>query len=130
MCNGVDFEIIVVEQSDDKPFNRGKLLNVGFLEAKRLECNYVVFHDVDMLPVDVDYSYSDIPIHLATNFISPPEEKERVLFDTYFGGVTMFPIDVFEDIDGYSNKYWGWGYEDDDLLYRCIKKGVNLETLN
>ena len=125
----IDYEIIIVEQDDAKLFNRGMLLNIGFIEAKNLKCNYVVFHDVDMLPVDVDYSYSDIPLHLATNFVSQPEEKERVLFDTYFGGVTMFPIDMFEEIDGYSNKYWGWGYEDDDLLFRCKEKFLPLNKI-
>ena len=29
----IDFELIIVEQSDKKEFNRGKLLNIGFLEA-------------------------------------------------------------------------------------------------
>ena len=26
----IDYTIVVVEQSDDRPFNRGKLLNIGF----------------------------------------------------------------------------------------------------
>ena len=65
-----DYELIVVEQNDDLPFNRGKLLNIGFQQAIRKGCDYVVFHDVDMLPVDVDYSYSDVPTHLATGFIN------------------------------------------------------------
>ena len=26
----IDYEIFIVEQADDKPFNRGKLLNVGY----------------------------------------------------------------------------------------------------
>ena len=30
----IDFEIIVVEQADDKPFNRGKLLNIGVNRPK------------------------------------------------------------------------------------------------
>ena len=125
----IDYELIIVEQDDAKLFNRGMLLNIGFKHAKKLKCNYVVFHDVDMLPVDVDYSYSDIPLHLATNFISDEGEKERVIFDTYFGGVTLFPMKDFEEIDGYSNKYWGWGYEDDDLLFRCKEKFIKLDTL-
>ncbi len=50
--SNIEFEIVVVEQIDDKPFYRGKLLNVGYLKAKELGCNYVVFHDVDMLPIE------------------------------------------------------------------------------
>jgi hypothetical protein len=106
----IPFELIIVEQCDTKPFNRGKLLNIGFIEAEKRGCDYVVFHDVDMLPIDVDYSYSDIPIHLATNIANNP---------TYFGGVTIFPNKLFKDINGFPNEYWGWGFEDDELLRRC-----------
>jgi hypothetical protein len=125
--NNIDYELIIVEQDDAKSFNRGKLLNIGFIYAKKLKCDYVVFHDVDMLPIDVDYSYSDKPLHLATNFKSP-KDFQRTLFDEYFGGVTMFPIELFEQINGYSNEYWGWGYEDDDLLFRCIINRLPLDT--
>jgi len=115
-----DYELIVVEQSDDLPFNRGKLLNIGFQQAIRKQCDYVVFHDVDMIPVDVDYSYSDVPLHLANGFTN----SDREIFDTYFGGVTMFPVELFKKVNGYSNEYWGWGFEDDDLLMRLTEQNI------
>jgi hypothetical protein len=124
---GIDFELIVIEQDDGKAFNRGKLLNVGFIYAKKSKCDYVVFHDVDMVPIDVDYSYSEVPIQMATDFTG---ETERVVFDEYFGGVTMFPVTMFEHINGYSNDYWGWGYEDTDLLYRCKINEIPLDIKN
>jgi hypothetical protein len=121
----IPFEIIIVNQDNGKQFNRGSLLNIGFTKVKDLGCKYVVFHDVDMLPIDVDYSFTDKPIHLATNFIN----EEREPFEEYFGGVTLFPIYDFKEIDGYSNKYWDWGYEDTDLLYRCKKHHIQLDNL-
>lgn len=123
----IEYEIIVVEQDDGKLFNRGYLLNIGFLEAKRLHCNYVIFHDIDMLPIKVDYSYSDKPLHLVTDYAKTHGYKKEN-FDTYFGGVTLFPIEHFEQINGYSNKYWGWGFEDDDLLHRCLINNVPLDV--
>ena len=123
------YEIIIVEQDDAKQFNRGMLLNIGYVYAKKLKCNYLVFHDVDMIPIEVDYSPSEVPIHLSTDFIMEEGEPTKENFDEYFGGVTMFPIETFEKINGYSNKYWGWGYEDDDLLYRCIFNNVDLDEL-
>ena len=102
----INFEIIVVEQDDAKLFNRGMLLNIGFKHAKEKGCDYVVFHDVDMLPINVDYSYSDIPLHLATNFVKSSKQK-RIVFEEYFGGVTLFPIKIFEEI---SNRYYFLGY--------------------
>lgn len=122
----IDYELIIIEQDDAKLFNRGMLLNIGFKYAEERGCDYVVFHDVDMIPVDVDYSYSKVPLHLATGFVKN-RDFERIIFDTYFGGVTLFPVRVFNRINGYSNKYWGWGFEDDDLLLRCRKKNVSLD---
>jgi len=114
----IDFELIVVEQDDAKLFNRGKLLNIGFKQAIKLKCDYVVFHDVDMLPIDVDYSYSEVPLLLAT---------QRASFDEFFSSVILFPIEYFEKINGYSNEYWGWGFEDDDLLFRCKVNNIPLD---
>ena len=111
----IDFKIIIVEQDNAKLFNRGMLCNIGFIEAQKENCDYIVIHDVDMIPVDVDYSYSNVPVHLAT---------DNIPFESYFGGMTMFPTDIFEKINGFSNLYWGWGFEDDDLRYRCVKKDV------
>jgi uncharacterized pyridoxamine 5'-phosphate oxidase family protein len=119
----IPYEIIIVHQDDAKLFNRGMLLNIGFKRAEELKCDYVIFHDVDMLPMIVDYSYSDIPLHLANEF---KKGEDREVFDEYFGGVTLFPSELFKKIDGYSNKYWGWGYEDTDLLYRCRKNNIPL----
>ena len=67
-----------------------------------------------------------------TDFLTNDTTFKREIYDQYFGGVTLFPIEVFEMINGYSNEYWGWGFEDDDLFKRCIDKGVpyDLKYLN
>ena len=122
----IDYEIIIVEQTDKKDFNRGKLLNIGFLKAEELKCDYVVFHDIDMLPIDADYSYTPRPTHLITE-LDLPKGVSRTLFDEYFGGVTIFPCNIFRQINGYSNKYFGWGFEDDDLLLRCLENHIELD---
>lgn len=110
----IDYSIFIIEQADDKPFNRAKLLNVGFKESESFD--YFAFHDVDMLPLDSDYSYPDGPTHLA----SEVEQFDWNLpYDGYFGGVTLFDKESFVKINGYANEYWGWGAEDDDVLSRC-----------
>ena len=120
----IDYEIFIVEQADDKPFNRGKLLNAGYKYALDKGCDYFVFHDVDMLPEDVDYSYSEKPLHLATHL--QEHDYETTFFD-YFGGVTMFTKEDFKTINGFSNEYWGWGFEDDDLLIRCVESDLDID---
>ena len=47
------YQIFLVEQADQWPFNRAALMNVGAVEAKRLgNFSCFVFHDVDILPED------------------------------------------------------------------------------
>jgi predicted glycosyltransferase involved in capsule biosynthesis len=117
---GILFHIYIIHQSDNKPFNRAKLLNVGYKESE--EFDYFAFHDVDMLPIDSDYSYIDCPTHLATR---AEQFGFRLPYDGYFGGVTLFDRESFVKINGYSNEYWGWGAEDDDVLLRCSIIGVS-----
>jgi hypothetical protein len=110
----IPFEILIIHQGDTKGFNRAKLLNVGYREAQ--DFDYYAFHDVDMLPVDSDYSFPDGPTHLASR---AEQFGYKLPYEGYFGGVTLFDRVSFEKINGYSNDYWGWGAEDDDVLYRC-----------
>lgn len=115
----IPFSIFIIEQGDTKPFNRAKLLNVGFKESENFD--YFSFHDVDMLPEDSDYSYADCPTHLAS---MAEQFGYKLPYDGYFGGVTLFDKESFLKVNGFSNEYWGWGAEDDDLLFRCQYKGI------
>ena len=122
----IDYKIFVIEQDNEKPFNRGWLLNVGFEIAKKQGYDYFCFHDVDMLPQDksCDYSWVDRPTHLASLL---SKFNNKLVYQEYIGGVTLFNKEHFEFINGFSNKYWGWGFEDDDLLYRCRQGGLPLD---
>ena len=119
----LDWSIVIVEQTFDKPFNRAKLLNVGYAYTKG-KCDYYCMHDVDMLPVEgkADYSYCPQPTHLAS---MASQFGYKLPYEGYFGGVTMFDKESFEKINGYANEYWGWGAEDDDVLRRCATMKVS-----
>ena len=115
----IEYSIYICNQVDKKPFNRGKLLNIAFKESVKHGCDYFAFHDIDMLPhpgAD-DYSYPvEYPIHLSTII---DEYDFKLPYAEYFGGCVMFAKEQFEKINGFSNEYWGWGNEDDDLFWRC-----------
>lgn len=124
----IKHEIVVIEQADNKLFNKGKLLNIG---AKLLlnKCDYFCFHDVDMVPDKAQYAYINYPVLLANSvsqFDADPAKPSKIWHHhaTYFGGVILFGREDFQRINGFSNAYWGWGCEDDDLFMRCLLSGL------
>lgn len=107
--------IIIVEQTHKHKFNRGKLINIGFQLIDDAEACFV-FHDVDMIPLEADYTPTPVPVHMATE---AEQFGYKLPYPGYFGGVTMFPGYHFNMVNGFGNEYWGWGAEDDDLRHRC-----------
>ena len=42
----------------------------------------------------------------------------------YFGGVSAMSTNDFKKVNGFSNKFWGWGGEDDDMHERIRSTGL------
>jgi len=119
---GIDHKFYVGHQIDDKLFNRGSMKNIAAHYAFEDGCDYIAWHDVDMLAEDkdgliCDYSYpEENPTHIATKL---SKYNYGLGYDQYFGGVVLFTKEQAEKTNGYSNDYWDWGQEDDDLFWRC-----------
>jgi hypothetical protein len=120
---GINHTFYVAHQVDDKLFNRGAMKNVAAEYAFKDGCDYVAWHDVDMLAhEEADYSYpEEYPIHIATKL---SKYNYNLGYDQYFGGVVLFTKEQVEKTNGYSNEYWDWGQEDDDLFWRCHFEGL------
>ena len=119
---GIDHKFYVGHQVDDKLFNRGAMKNIAAQYAFNDGCDYIAWHDVDMIPNEnVDYSYPENnPVHIATQL---SKYSYGMNYDQYFGGVILFTKEQVERTNGYSNDYWDWGQEDDDLFWRCYYEG-------
>jgi hypothetical protein len=119
-----DYKIFVIEQStDNRKFNRGKLLNIGFKIAESEGFNLFLFHDVDLLPSKELYKWYTTknanPVHVASVW-------KRYNYEGYFGGVVSFPANLFKLINGFPNNLWGWGGEDDELGTRVREMGLHI----
>uniref|UniRef100_A0A3P8RW04 Beta-1,4-galactosyltransferase n=1 Tax=Amphiprion percula TaxID=161767 RepID=A0A3P8RW04_AMPPE len=126
MRQQLDYGVYVINQDGDGLFNRAKLMNTGYVEAlKQYDYDCFVFSDVDLFPLDDRNIYKcfDNPRHLSVavdkfNFILP--------YGTIFGGVSSFFKNQFLKTNGFSNTYWGWGGEDDDMYKRTIFRGMSI----
>lgn len=110
---------VVVEQAHGLPFNRGRLFNTGFDWGRKRwpETDFAVFHDVDEVPegVQCEYNFPEKPQHLL---YSRSKTNHRPSYAANFGGIVSFSHTDFYKINGFSNNFWGWGGEDDELFKR------------
>lgn len=129
-AKGIEHSFYVGHQVDNKLFNRGSMKNIAAKIAFDDGCDYIAWHDVDMLPEmdDCDYSYPDqTPIHIATRL---SKYAYSMGYEQYFGGVVLFTKEQAEQVNGYSNEYWDWGQEDDDLFWRCYYEQLTENTIS
>lgn len=117
----LDYKVVVVEQAPGKQFNRAKLFNVGFLETKAVygHTNCLIFHDVDLIPLDARniYACAEEPRHLSSNL---DQFRFNLPYVDLFGGAVAMSTELFEEANGFSNLYFGWGGEDDDFRQNRI----------
>ena len=115
--------ILVIEQTDKEKFNRGALLNIGTKYAQQLGAEYVIFHDVDLIPLAplVPYyeTFPEQPLHSGTAY------KEKYGGPGFIGQVLSMSIKDIKKVNGYPS-FWGWGGEDDALRNRLKNKGIKI----
>lgn len=118
-----DWRVIIIEQSDDdRKFNRGALLNVGARIANHMGCDYVIFHDVDLLPLAKIVPYYTAvpskPIHIGKAW------TQKYDFPKFLGGVLSMSLSDIRRTNGFPNQFWGWGGEDDSIRNRLQHKHI------
>ncbi|XP_075545242.1 beta-1,4-N-acetylgalactosaminyltransferase bre-4-like isoform X1 [Dermacentor variabilis] len=127
----LDYAIYLVEQNGMGDFNRAKLLNVGYEIAKAMDSyDCFIFHDVDLLPENKHNEYAckhGGPLHMTTCL---DYQKYKPFYETIFGGACALRSDHMEKVNGFSNVFWGWGGEDDDMSIRLRFSGLNIVRNN
>uniref|UniRef100_A0A182SGI5 Uncharacterized protein n=1 Tax=Anopheles maculatus TaxID=74869 RepID=A0A182SGI5_9DIPT len=126
MKQQLEYGIYIVEQTAGSSFNRAALMNIGFVEAmkqKNWEC--MVFHDIDLLPMDDRnlYTCPDQPRHMS---VAVDTFGFKLPYSTIFGGVSAMTEKQFRMVNGFSNSFWGWGGEDDDMSNRLKHVGFHI----
>lgn len=80
-------DLIILNLLNIFRFNRASLINIGFLIGERLSCDYIAMHDVDLLPMNDELSYSypaDGPFHIAA-----PDLHPNYHYSKFVGGILL-----------------------------------------
>ena len=122
----ISHTFILVSQVDIYRFNRASLINIGAIYARGF-ADYMVMHDVDLLPLSdhLSYCFPKLgPMHLAT---WAPGLNPGTKYEGYIGGIVVITLEDFMRVNGMSNLYWGWGKEDDDFGARLREEGLQVQ---
>ena len=132
----INVKVCFLEQDNKKPFNLGSLNNAGYL-INESYLDYIVINNVDFLPMLSDYSFSENPTLLIkfgfNNLPMKPSKKDCKLIikapniENVFLGSVLLPKNIFKKVNGYSNSFWGWGFEDTDMKKRLDKNKIKIE---
>lgn len=143
---GIQFTIFIINQNNNNLFNKGSLFNIG-VHIISDEYDYIVLHDIDQLPILSDYTYDNNQVHISPylehlnyrTYSCTCIDIEKNMCkcgalenDTFYGGVIKTTKEIFTKINGFSNKYEGWGGEDDDFAIRSkifLKKLYRIDGL-
>lgn len=116
------YNIYVIEQYNDDLFNRGILLNIGFIEInlnQNIENSIFIHCNTDYrLPVGpLPEIFHDIP----NGFIDIHGFPSATL-----GGFVLFDRKSFIDCNGFPNSMYGWGGEDWAIWRRILISKINI----
>lgn len=96
--------VIICEQIDGLPFNRGAVRNLGFVLAALPPDAVVCFHDVDLLPDPRCFRYRLDP--------GPGTILHLYGHRHCLGGIVVCRAGDFGRAGGYPTALWSWGGED------------------
>ena len=118
-----NLDIYIIEQSEDnKKFNRGALLDIGFEIANKKGYDMYIFHDVDLIsPPELKKLYSYVtknPVQIGHLW------REKYTFADFLGGIISFNKGCFVKINGFPINSWGWSSEDDSLYNRLVTNHI------
>lgn len=117
-----DWTYFFVQQSDERPFNRGAMKNIGFLAIKYKYPNdykniIFIFNDIDTLPYDKNI----LDFNTTSGII-----KHYYGFKFALGGIFSVTGGDFEKTSGFPN-FWAWGGEDNMIHSRALSVGITID---
>jgi hypothetical protein len=126
----IRYRIVIIEQDNDQPFNRGYLLNIGFVECeKRTSCyiKYYIHHNCDLFPVGLSRSNDEriLPVFLDYSYPGPCV-RDHFGYVGGLGGISIINRNAFKLINGFPNNCLVWGKDDEIIKQRCERFNIKI----
>ena len=106
----ISYDILICELDAQGDWNAGLCCNsiINFIQDS-IAYEYIYIHHIDVSPIEGDWSF--------------PDKNE---FYTGLGdfGSCLLNFEDFMKVEGYSNLFWGWGGEDNDLYTKLSEHGI------
>lgn len=124
----IKHHVLIIHQNNHKLFNKGCLYNIGYNHAikKKIKFDYIILHDIDLIPVSsFNYSYSKKFCRIygtINNFFDDGGSIQSIPSAPFVSGIYIIDKKMFVQVNGFSNIFEGWGYEDTNFNKR-IKSG-------
>lgn len=129
-----NYEIIVVEEHTPETitFNLGRTINIGFdiVKDQMEEHDMFMFHPVDLLPKNTNYSVSVSTKFCMKGYRPHPSfvwPRQKILDGHYYYKAICLTKSDYQKLNGFTNNFVGWGGEDDEFFLRMEFKFVDLE---
>jgi len=109
---GLTYDILICELDQVGDWNAGLSVNalIDFVNEER-QYRWLYIHHVDIWPIEGEWKF--------------PEERE-VFFNMGDYGSCLMKLQTFLQVDGYSNNFWGWGGEDNELYQKLREDGYKV----
>ena len=118
----IEYNIMICEQNDDELFNRGKILNIAFLESEK-----IVHFPKKYFHMNTDYLFDlnrTFPLEIL-NFENGFLDLHKVSLPV-LGGACVFDSESYKIINGFPNDLIGWGGDDWAIYNRLMEKNVSV----
>lgn len=98
----IHYRIFIIEQFDQKPFNRAMLFNIGAIHALHHDFPCLILHDVDLMPMNLGnlYACTKQPRHMCSSL---DKFRFNLPYEGLFGGAVAIETNIYQHVNGMSN---------------------------
>lgn len=114
---------IIEQNNSSKKFNRGKLLNIGFLEYIKLNKE---FRESIIIHCNTDYRIPEESLPEVFNSVPDSIIDIHGYPEDTLGGFVLFSHQNYVKCNGFPNDFYGWGGEDWAIWKRIKLMNINI----